>query len=272
MGFDLAGYSCLSRSGSGRTVSSSFGIRFVPMNLVRVMFGSVLRDVALACDVAAEGGVRHGCVRRSWLGAYDSPRSSTETAMRRNTCGCLSAADRARGGHAGIAMIDHLAKAEPTGERFVPEDMGGGLIEAEHQARYRLALPHVAGRTVLDAGCGVGWGSDLLLDAGAREVTGLDLSPDAIASARSRNSGVTYLTGDLLEMPFAGEVSMWSSVSRHWNTPPTPPRLWTNSSACCGPAGCSSSPRPIRPRIPRETRSTCTNSRRRNSSTKWAVG
>lgn len=62
MCFDLAGYSCLSRSGSGRTVSSSFGLRFVPMNLVRVMFGSVLRDVALACDVAAEGGVRHGCV------------------------------------------------------------------------------------------------------------------------------------------------------------------------------------------------------------------
>ncbi|HEY5148398.1 MAG TPA: methyltransferase domain-containing protein [Mycobacterium sp.] len=102
-------------------------------------------------------------------------------------------------------MIDELAKAEPTGERFVPEDMGGGLIEAEHQARYRLALPHVAGRTALDAGCGVGWGSDLLLDAGAREVTGLDLSPDAIASARSRDSGVTFLTGDLLELPFAGE-------------------------------------------------------------------
>jgi len=103
-------------------------------------------------------------------------------------------------------MTDHPAQAEPTGERFVPEDMGGGLIEAEHQARYRLALPHVEGRIVLDAGCGVGWGSDLLLDAGAREVTGLDLSPEAIAAARSRNSGVTYLTGDLLQMPFADEV------------------------------------------------------------------
>ena len=35
---------------------------FVPRNLVRVKFGSVLRDAALACAVAAEGGVRHSCV------------------------------------------------------------------------------------------------------------------------------------------------------------------------------------------------------------------
>ena len=62
MGFDLAGYSCLTRSASGSDGFQLVGIRFVPVNLVRVEFGSVLRDAALACDVAAEGGVRHGCV------------------------------------------------------------------------------------------------------------------------------------------------------------------------------------------------------------------
>ncbi len=89
-----------------------------------------------------------------------------------------------------------------SGERFVPELMGGEILEAEHQARYRLALPHVAGKRVLDAGCGVGWGSKMLLEAGASEVTGLDISEEALANARARAPEVEFVQGDLQALPF----------------------------------------------------------------------
>jgi ubiquinone/menaquinone biosynthesis C-methylase UbiE len=89
-----------------------------------------------------------------------------------------------------------------TGERLVPELMGGGVIEAEHLARYRFALPSVEGKRVLDAGCGVGWGSQLLLETGkASQVTGLDILPEAIDYAATSYPGPTYVLGDLLELP-----------------------------------------------------------------------
>jgi 2-polyprenyl-3-methyl-5-hydroxy-6-metoxy-1,4-benzoquinol methylase len=91
---------------------------------------------------------------------------------------------------------------EPSGERFVPEVMGGQLIDAEHQARYRFALQCVDGATVLDAGCGVGWGSKLLHEAGAASVTGLDISPDAVKDSRVRAPECEFVLGDLQSMPF----------------------------------------------------------------------
>ena len=87
-------------------------------------------------------------------------------------------------------------------ERFVPEQMGGTLIEAEHQARYRLALNLVPGQRVLDAGCGVGWGSELLRLAGAESVVGVDLSEEALADARRRAPECEFVPGDLQKLPF----------------------------------------------------------------------
>jgi SAM-dependent methyltransferase len=90
------------------------------------------------------------------------------------------------------------------GERFVPELHDRAMIEAEHQARYRWACALAAGREVLDAGCGVGWGSVVLADAGAKAVTGVDLSCDALASARDRagERPLTFVRGDLEELSF----------------------------------------------------------------------
>ncbi|MGZ4249698.1 MAG: methyltransferase domain-containing protein [Solirubrobacteraceae bacterium] len=91
---------------------------------------------------------------------------------------------------------------EPTGERFIPELMSGELIDAEHQTRYRFSLPHVRGCRVLDAGCGVGWGSALLVEAGASEVVGVDLDPEAVEDARRRVPAATFAVGDLMDLPF----------------------------------------------------------------------
>jgi len=84
--------------------------------------------------------------------------------------------------------------------------MGGGLLEAEHQARYRLALPYVRDKVVLDAGCGVGWGAALLLDAGARCVVGMDNSQDAERDFTVGVPGAHFVFGDLATAPFADDA------------------------------------------------------------------
>jgi O-antigen biosynthesis protein len=87
-------------------------------------------------------------------------------------------------------------------ERFVPEEMHG-LIEAEHMARYRWAAACAPGRRVLDAGCGVGYGSLLLHEARAESVIGVDIAPDAIEAANKRAGHVArFLVGDMVALPF----------------------------------------------------------------------
>ncbi len=71
-------------------------------------------------------------------------------------------------------------------ERFVPEELGGTLLAAEHLARYWWASGAAAGADVLDAGCGVGFGTKLLVEAGARSATGVDIAEEAVAAARER--------------------------------------------------------------------------------------
>jgi ubiquinone/menaquinone biosynthesis C-methylase UbiE len=68
-----------------------------------------------------------------------------------------------------------------TGERFVPGTRGE--IWVEHWHRYHFAARWAAGKRVLDVACGEGYGSALLARHAAR-VTGIDLSPQAVAHAQ----------------------------------------------------------------------------------------
>ena len=82
-------------------------------------------------------------------------------------------------------------------ERIVPDETSPGPL-AIHEKRYRFALPYCAGKHVLDAACGVGYGSALLAKRAAG-VVGIDLSEEAIAYARSRYArpNVEFLVDDL---------------------------------------------------------------------------
>ncbi len=73
-----------------------------------------------------------------------------------------------------------------TGERYVPG--ARGEIWIEHWHRYHFASRWAAGRRVLDVACGEGYGSALLARSAAH-VTGVDLSPEAIAHARRAYAG-----------------------------------------------------------------------------------
>jgi SAM-dependent methyltransferase len=92
-------------------------------------------------------------------------------------------------------------------ERFDPRDADGSLIESEHRARYHFAAQAVAGKAVLDAGCGIGYGIEILAAGGASTVSGVDLDAAAIATAEERYGELaeTVVEADLRELPFDAE-------------------------------------------------------------------
>jgi SAM-dependent methyltransferase len=89
-----------------------------------------------------------------------------------------------------------------TGERFLPEC--GGEIWAEHWHRYLFARKLVAGKSVLDAASGEGYGAAWLAHSAA-SVIGLDLHRPTIDAARQRYraSNLTFEVGSVTAMPFA---------------------------------------------------------------------
>jgi len=95
-------------------------------------------------------------------------------------------------------------KLEFTGERFTPECVRE--IRYEHFHRYAFARQLVAGRQVLDAACGEGYGSALLASSASR-VTGVDLSAESIDHARGRyrSDNLDFRVADCLELPFAAD-------------------------------------------------------------------
>jgi SAM-dependent methyltransferase len=88
-------------------------------------------------------------------------------------------------------------------ERIVPDESEPGIV-ALHLKRYDFAARWCRGVAVIDAGCGVGYGSHFL-GAFAREVVGVDLSADAIAYARERygTETVRFAVMDLAALDLA---------------------------------------------------------------------
>ncbi|MGN6518903.1 MAG: class I SAM-dependent methyltransferase [Dokdonella sp.] len=90
-----------------------------------------------------------------------------------------------------------------TGERFTPECVRE--IWYEHWHRYAFARRFAAGRRVLDAACGEGYGSALLASTAA-EVVGVDIDAASVAHARARYGDrprLRYEQGDATALPFA---------------------------------------------------------------------
>lgn len=87
-------------------------------------------------------------------------------------------------------------------ERFVPGEMRGHLIEAEHLARYRWAGMLISGGRVLDAGCGLAYGTSMLARSGASEVIGVDSAVPVLDAVRAdMPDNVTLEAGDIRDLP-----------------------------------------------------------------------
>ncbi len=89
-----------------------------------------------------------------------------------------------------------------TGERTVP-----GLAEENywfrrHEVVYERLAALCADRDVLEAGCGEGYGANLIADV-ASSVIGLDYDDSAVAHVRARYPRVDMRQGNLAELPLA---------------------------------------------------------------------
>lgn len=109
---------------------------------------------------------------------------------------------------------DELAQpSEPglqyTGERVVPGKVPY-MLYAEHAARYAFASSLARGGRALDLGCGAGYGSDMLLMAGAKEVLGVDASGEAIEHAKNRyaRKGLEFVESDVVGLETGREFDL----------------------------------------------------------------
>lgn len=94
--------------------------------------------------------------------------------------------------------------AEFTGERVIPGLVDEDLFH-EHVSRYKFAARFLhEGASVLDLGCGTGYGSREF--ANAESVTGVDIGAEAVAYAREHfaRTGVEFLEGSCTAVPLNG--------------------------------------------------------------------
>lgn len=101
------------------------------------------------------------------------------------------------------STADATTADAPTGERFDPAFMNGRLIEAEHLARYAWASQFAPGRRVLDAACGMAYGTAILAGAGASEAVGIDQDEGVVEQVRAAaKPGTRFDVGDLRQLPY----------------------------------------------------------------------
>jgi len=99
--------------------------------------------------------------------------------------------------------VDLSNRLDDVPERFVPDAMRGELVEAEHLARYWWSTGFAKGRRVLDAGCGLGYGTNLLAAAGAVEAVGVDIAEAVVEAAAGRAAeGARFLSAGIHDLPF----------------------------------------------------------------------
>ena len=107
-----------------------------------------------------------------------------------------------------------------TGERTVPGVAAENYWFRRHEAAYRWlvdALP-VPGAVVVEAGCGEGYGGQLLADAGAALVAGLDLDLATLRHAADTYPAVPVAAANLVALPLADaavDLVVCSQVVEH---------------------------------------------------------
>lgn len=105
-----------------------------------------------------------------------------------------------------------------TGERVIPKLMRSenGMLK-EHVKRYEFASKYAKG-DVLDIACGVGYGTQILLendhDGKIKHITGADIDEDTIDYAKSNypNEKVSYHVCDALSANIEVELGMFDTI------------------------------------------------------------
>ncbi len=88
-----------------------------------------------------------------------------------------------------------------TGERTVPGIPEENYWFRRHEIAYARLLDRCAGRVVLEAGSGEGYGANMIAEVAAR-VIGLDYDASAVDHVRAAYPRVEMIQGNLAELPF----------------------------------------------------------------------
>jgi SAM-dependent methyltransferase len=95
-----------------------------------------------------------------------------------------------------------------------------GLDGAPEWPAMRALLPQIEGARVLDLGCGFGWFSRWAREAGAAQVTGVDVSANMLARARAdtADQAIVFQQADLetYAPPSASFDLIYSSLALHY--------------------------------------------------------
>ena len=95
-----------------------------------------------------------------------------------------------------------------------------GLAGAPEWPTLRAMLPPLAGKEVVDLGCGFGWASRYMRERGAASVLGYDLSENMLARARADTSdkAIEYRIADLETLVLAPDSFdvVYSSPAFHY--------------------------------------------------------
>jgi SAM-dependent methyltransferase len=94
------------------------------------------------------------------------------------------------------------ARLPLTGERTVPGIPHENYWFRRHEVVYRTVAPRCAARAVLDAGCGEGYGADLLADVAGR-VIALDIDAPTVAHAARAYPRLGAVRADVRALPLA---------------------------------------------------------------------
>jgi SAM-dependent methyltransferase len=110
------------------------------------------------------------------------------------------------------------------GERVWPAAANDLFVA--HESIYRFFCGFTQDRRVLDSGCGLGYGSDLIASAGAREVLGVDLETASVryASRTYRRPNLRFEVQNLesLELaPDSFDLVVSSNAMEHLHSPET---------------------------------------------------
>ena len=123
-----------------------------------------------------------------------------------------------------------------------------GLDGAPEWPALRSMLPNMAGRRVVDLGCGFGWFSRWAAQAGAASVLGIDLSANMLERAVADTDEIGSRTGDRISKSSTSRPARSTLRTARWRC--TTSRIFDSflpvSISRWSPAGCSSSRSSIR--------------------------
>lgn len=109
-----------------------------------------------------------------------------------------------------------------TGERTVPGIAAENYWYRRHEAAYVFAQPCVAGQSVLEVGCGEGYGTALLA-ASARQVLGLDYDAPTVSHAAASYPQASFARANLAALPVQSAsvdaLATLQVIEHVWNHP-----------------------------------------------------